>query len=76
MNNDRRKRINSIKDELISLKSQLESILEEEQDYRDNMPDSIGEGVAGERADQNIGNLQDAIEGLEHIESSLDEAAE
>lgn len=44
MNNARRKEINTLIAELEDLKSRLESVLQEEQDYLDNMPESFQGG--------------------------------
>ena len=67
MNKDRRKEINQLIAELEDLKSRVESVLEEEQEYLDNMPESFQEGEKGEKA-------QAAIEALENTQQSIEEA--
>ena len=54
MNNARRKEINTLIAELEDLKSRLESVLEEEQEYLDNMPESFQGGEKGEKAQSAI----------------------
>lgn len=76
MNNQRRKDIATvgellpdIPDDIEAAKSKLEEILEEEQEYFDNMPESFQGGDKGDTAQATIDALQEAID-------SLDQAAE
>ena len=43
MNNKRREKISDLMEELSNLKDRLETIREEEDDARDNMPESLPE---------------------------------
>lgn len=98
MNNERRKVIEaqkaqvetlleSLKDlgkQASDIKLELESARDEEQDYYDNMPESLQGGDKGERAQAAVSALEDAIGSLEEIEDlnfddlleQLDTAAE
>ena len=88
MNNARRKQIEDVKAriaELLSLaeeiKTDVEAIRDEEQDYRDNMPESFADGEKGEKADTAIEALEQVIEDLESLigndfDGQLDTAAE
>lgn len=87
MNRQRRKDISDISAELKSaietleeIKDRVEAVRDEEQEYRENMPDSIGDGEKGEQADAAISQLEevlDAIETLVDVDpcAMLDEAA-
>lgn len=76
MNNARRKEINILIAELEDLKSRLESVLEEEQDYLDNMPESFQGGEKGEKAQSAIEALEYAVQGIEDACENLQTAAE
>lgn len=86
MNNQRRKaikeaaaRFSEITDSINNLKDELEAIRDEEQEYFDNMPESIQAGEKGERASDALGifetsisNLEEALDNLSSAESELD----
>jgi len=88
MNKARRKQIAAVKariGELLklaeSIRVDVEAIRDDEQDFRDNMPDAIGDSEKGERADAAIEALNEVVENLEGIgelefETLLDSAAE
>lgn len=80
MNNERRKQIEAIKgriaamlEEAALIVSDVESIRDDEQEYRDNMPDSFADGEKGEKADASVAALEQVIQDLESlIESDFD----
>jgi len=88
MNNQRRKQIESIKGRISALlseaeniKTDVEAIRDDEQEYRDNMPESLADGEKGEKADTAIAALEQVIEDLESLiesdfDGQLDTAAE
>lgn len=89
MNNERRKRLDEIKERISSImneltgdiEDQLQSIRDEEQEYYDNMPESIQNGERGERTQQVIDSLDEAISDLESLDvesitSNIEAAAE
>ena len=49
MNRERRKRIMQLSEKLSEVRTSLESILEEEEDAFDNMPESLQETERGEQ---------------------------
>lgn len=72
MNNERRKKIEVVKERISALLSQaeniktdVEAIRDEEQDYRDNMPESFGE--KGGKAEAAIDALEQVINELENL---------
>ncbi|MBQ7349231.1 MAG: hypothetical protein IJW47_04480, partial [Clostridia bacterium] len=64
MNKQRRKRIDELIEQLESVKSEIETVLEEEQEYFDNMPESFQYGEKGEKAEEAIRSIEDAVESL------------
>jgi hypothetical protein len=88
MNTERRKQIEAIKGRIASMLedaalivSEVESIRDDEQEYRDNMPESFADGEKGEKADAAIAALEQVIEDLESLiendfDGQLDTAAE
>lgn len=88
MNNARRKQIrDAIKaldiGTLEAMKEELESAQSDEQEYLDNMPESLQGGEKGEAANAAIDALQTAIDALEtaidalgEVESAAEEATQ
>lgn len=81
MNSNRRKSLRALSDKLAELrgaiddaKSELESLRDEETDYRDNMPDSLREGDKGQAADTACDALDSAVDSLDTIISELESA--
>lgn len=80
MNKDRRKTIAAIYEQLEQLAAlrdniveQIETIRDEEQDYYDNMPESLQGGEKGDVASAAIDALDNAVNGLQDI--SCDDVA-
>jgi hypothetical protein len=81
MNKQRRKNINDVikrltavqsefdKSELSDIKSDIEGIRDEEQDYFDNMPESLQGGEKGDAAQEAVNAMEDAIGYLEEVEN-------
>lgn len=83
MNKGRRKeieeieaRLSALKQTALDIKENIESIHGDEEDAKDNLPDSLRDGEKGEAMDTNIQNLESATEELDDIESSVDQALE
>ncbi len=74
MNVLRRKRLARISDQLEILKAELEDLLQDEEEARDNIPEGLQESPIYEKADKACDNLQDAIDSLEEALSSIEEA--
>lgn len=81
MNKARRKQIEAIRAAIADLKDNiqnahddLETIRGEEQDYYDNMPESIQGGDKGQKAEEVISELEDALSALESAADCLDDA--
>lgn len=76
MNKERRKRINSVINKIEDIKEELSMILEEEEMYRDNMPENFQSSEKYERADQACDNLQESTDDLDSIIEMLEMASE
>lgn len=67
MNKKRRKNIQGILDQLEELKGNLELIQEEEEDYRDNIPENLQGSERYEKADEACDTLSGAVDSLDDI---------
>lgn len=76
MNKTRRSELRALADRLENLKSELESILDDEDNSRDNMPESLQGSERYETSENASVNMGDAISSLEEAISSIEEAAE
>lgn len=79
MNKARRAAIRAALDKISAVieeeKSNLESLRDEEQDYMDNMPESMQGGEKYETADAAVNALNDFIDKLEEVDFSEVESA-
>ena len=73
MNKERRKKINLQAIKLAEIAESLKNLLDEEQEYFDNMPENLQGSERGETAEEAIGILEEAVESIEDIVSSLEE---
>jgi len=76
MNKARRKSLQSLADRLEEIKSALEDLQAEEEEYRDNMPENMWGGERYEKAEDAISNMEDAVSSLEDVLSSIESAME
>lgn len=74
MNNDRRKRLQKIVDQLAELGEQIEDILADEQEAFDNMPESLQTSERGMAAEEAISNLEMAnlSEIVDYLQAAID----
>ena len=79
MNTDRRKAINAIITTLDKVAgfgdtiSAISTLKDEEQEYYDNMPESLQSGERGTDAEEVVSNLQEAEDKLQEVEDALNE---
>lgn len=64
MNNVRRKSLSTIADKLERIKESLEELMEEEEEYRDNMPENLQGSERYEKAEDACCNLDNALTGI------------
>lgn len=76
MNKSRRKALEAISAKVRELHDELDTLREEEQEYFDNMPESLQDGEKGDAAQVAIDAMEEAMTALEEAASQLDTASE
>lgn len=83
MNKQRRKEIQAIRDKLEDLTSKIaelrdgiDTIKDDEQEYYDNMPESLQSSDRGTAAEEAVSHLDTALEALDEIANQASEATE
>jgi hypothetical protein len=76
MNNERRKAIAAIAEQLTELREAIELIRDDEQEAYDNLPESLQYSERGERMQTAIDALINAASELENVTAYLSEATE
>jgi uncharacterized coiled-coil DUF342 family protein len=74
MNQQRRDKINELVGKANELQSEINAIRDEEQEYRDNMPESLASGEKGDKADEVIGQLESAADSVGTVIEELESA--
>ena len=69
MNNDRRKRLNEVKERITAILCTIEEIRDEEETAYENLPESLQESERGEK-------MYEAVEGLQDLYDNLESAAD
>ena len=73
MNNTRRKEISKISSILEDAKSRLSTVIDDEQEAFDNMPESLQGSERGCESEEAIGYLSDALDSVQSALEYLDE---
>lgn len=76
MNNTRRSQITDVMENLSSLQTSIEELLEEEQEAFDNLPDGIQDSERGEAIQAAIDKLEEAVSNCEELLNNLEMAKE
>lgn len=76
MNKIRRKELSEIIDRIQAITNDLENILSEEEDYRDNMPENLQSSEKYETSDNACSFMQDAIDNLNEAMDNIGSSAE
>lgn len=74
MNKVRRKRVDDVIAKLYELQEELESIFDEESEYRDNIPENMQASERYENAETNCDNLESAKDCIDEIIDYLEES--
>lgn len=74
MNKARRKQIDDVIRKLDDLKMEIESILDDEQDYLDNIPENLQGSERYDAADEAVSYLSDASETIDEVSGMLESA--
>lgn len=72
MNNERRRKLKYVIDDIENVMSQLEEIKDEEQTAHDNLPENLWESDKASVMEDNIQALDDAINALDEVIFALD----
>ena len=72
MNNKRRKEISKISSILEDAKSRLSTVIDEEQEAFDNMPESLQGSERGCESEEALDSMNDAIDSIESAIEYLD----
>jgi flagellar biosynthesis chaperone FliJ len=73
MNNARRKQLSKWLEDIEAIKSELEEICSDEQDYFDNMPENLQGGQRGMDAEEAIDQMNEAVSSIEEAISIIEE---
>lgn len=73
MNKTRRQQLRKWLEDLESIKSELETICSDEQDYFDNMPENLQGGQRGMDAEEAIEQMEEAVSSIEDAISIIEE---
>lgn len=76
MNKNRRKVIESLVEQLDDLKSHIEEVKDEEEEYIEMMPENLKDGERGQAAQEALDHLEEVISSLDDASYTLQEAAE
>lgn len=76
MNKKRRKRIDTLANQLENIPIEIDDIISEEETYYENMPESIQDGEKGETAQAAIECLNTARDSLTDAIEQLNEASQ
>ena len=76
MNRIRRKQLSDLIDKLYVIQADLEALKDEEEEYRDNMPENLQNSERYEKADTAVDNLDSALYSLEEMIGYIEEATE
>jgi uncharacterized coiled-coil DUF342 family protein len=74
MNAERRKRIREVADAISAFESDIDYLVNEEQEYYDNMPESFQNGEKGDVAQDSVWSLEAARDAICEAVSNLEEA--
>lgn len=74
MNNQRRKELSAIIDELNSLSERLGNIMDDEQFSFDNLTEGLQQTMRGQQMEEAISNMEAGIDSIEEAVSYIEEA--
>ena len=74
MNKTRRKQIDDVIAGLQELQETVETIMNDEEEYRDNIPENLQGSERYEAAESACDYLQEAYDGIDTVVSTLEEA--
>lgn len=76
MNNARRKKLNTVLEQLVEIHTALEEVKDEEQEYFDNIPENFQSSERYEKAENAVAALEDALSMFDDIADNIENALE
>lgn len=76
MNKQRRTTLNQINDLITSVYEDLENCKDQEEEYRDNMPENLQGSERYEKAEDAVNMLEEALESLQQAMDNIQEVIE
>ena len=76
MNKQRRATLNQISELISNVYEDLESCKDQEEEYRDNMPENLQGSERYEKADNAVNMLEEALESLQQAMDNIEEVVE
>ena len=76
MNNARRKKLNTILEQIVEIHTALEEVKDEEQEYFDNIPENFQSSERYEKAENAVAALDDALSMFDDIADNIETALE
>lgn len=73
MNNTRRKQLRKWLEDMEEIKSELETIVDDEQDYYDNIPENLQGSQRACDSEESIDQMNEAISSIEEAISVIEE---
>ena len=73
MNNTRRKELQKLLERIEDLKTDLESVKSEEEEYFENIPENLQSSERYDLSERSITSMEDALSSLEDANQSIDE---
>lgn len=75
MNADRRKTLRKALEQLAHVHELIEGVHSEETEAHENLPDNMRDGAQGEKMQEAIDALQNALDSIEQTQGELEEVA-
>lgn len=76
MNKPRRKELDVLIEKIHLISEELECVMNDEEEYRDNIPENLQDSEKYTKADEACDSLQEAIDQLEESISNIEAAQE
>ena len=76
MNEQRRKELNAIYTLIEEARDRLECVKDEEEEYKDNIPENLQGSERYERAEEVVGVLESSLDAINLVLDDIEEAAE
>lgn len=73
MNRERRKRIKNLQDSLCEIQSELQDLIDEENEAFDNLPEQFQDGDRGQQMQEYITYMEDSLSNIEEATEWLNE---